>query len=370
VAEPLLDLPEDFFRGLSRLPEEKKAYHAIGALLELIPDDGDFIQKLFKIVDKRSRLVPFKFNQAQLELLRVIQRLESEGRRIMLCVLKGRQMGCSIFLQAFLLMKALRQENSNCLVIADQDKNSRYIFGLAKRMFLSLIFQPKTKYSTKEELIFEDPLGSRYWVETARNFAAGRSRTIQHVHLSEVAYFPNASATMTSLAPALVDTPGNWMVFESTANGYGDYFYEKWKQAESGETDLVPVFLPWYWSEEYQEPEGSTYLRDIREGPLDEEETVLREKYRVDDPHIAWRRWYIANKADGVTEVFHQEFPTTPEEAFLVSGRCVFPTGAIESMLARKPEPLWKGELEVNLQEVLHATQSRQEPGDGELEHP
>ena len=45
----------------------------------------------------------------------------------------------------------------------------------------------------------------------------------------------------------------------------------------------------------------------------------------VDDDHLAWRRWAIRNLADSNIERFMQEYPSTPEEAFIASGTNVFP---------------------------------------------
>ena len=49
---------------------------------------------------------------------------------------------------------------------------------------------------------------------------------------------------------------------------------------------------------------------------------------------MAWRRHRIATRYGGDIELFHQEMPSTPEEAFLVSGRPVFDRGAM--LAARK----------------------------------
>src|SRR5207253_10293153 len=39
---------------------------------------------------------------------------------------------------------------------------------------------------------------------------------------------------------------------------------------------------------------------------------------------LNWRRWTILNKCEARLDVFHQEYPSTPEQAFLTTGRQVF----------------------------------------------
>jgi hypothetical protein len=46
--------------------------------------------------------------------------------------------------------------------------------------------------------------------------------------------------------------------------------------------------------------------------------------------HLAWRRAAIPAKCEGVVERFHQEYPSTAAEAFLASGRPVFPSKLVQ----------------------------------------
>ena len=58
--------------------------------------------------------------------------------------------------------------------------------------------------------------------------------------------------------------------------------------------------------------------------PQSLDERILH-RMGVDDDHLAWRRWAIRNLADSNIERFMQEYPSTPEEAFIASGTNVFP---------------------------------------------
>lgn len=339
-------------RAVDAAPKEEQAITALRIALDIFPDDNEFIFKFFKIVNKDAVVVPFKANRAQLILNEVVERMAREGKKVRVIVLKARQLGCSVWVQARLLMKALRKPNINALVIADKENNARFLFAHGKRFFDSIPFKPKTKYSTKEELIFEEPHNSTITIESAKNVDAGRSRTIHHIHGSEVASWDRAEELMVGLAPSLTPSKDSWMILESTAKGIGGFFHKTWKGAEKGENNFEPVFLPWWLADEYTVGPDSLDYKAIEAGDLDEEEFILRDKFHVGTAHLAWRRQTIRNDAGGSVEWFHQEHPSTPQEAFLVSGRPVFPMAKLEAMEALLEDPRFCVEVETDSEAV------------------
>jgi hypothetical protein len=61
---------------------------------------------------------------------------------------------------------------------------------------------------------------------------------------------------------------------------------------------------------------------------------------------LNWRRFVIAENCEGKLYRFHQEFPSTPEEAFISSGHTYFDLGRVESCCQTEAEPL-RGRLEL-----------------------
>jgi len=141
--------------------------------------------------------------------------------------------------------------------------------------------------------------------------------TIQSaVHNSEVAFWPNASEHSKGVMQAVPNEPGTEIYLESTANGVGNYFHEQWQLAESGESDFIPIFIPWYWQPEY--------VRDVPENfHPNEDEVELIKSYKINALQLMWRRYKIqelsAAGANGV-KAFQQEYPNNPSEAFSLSG--------------------------------------------------
>jgi hypothetical protein len=170
--------------------------------------------------------------------------------------------------------------------------------------------RPSTGAANAKELFF-DKLDSGYKVGTAGTKGVGRSSTIQLFHGSEVAFWPHAETHAAGVLQAVPDAPGTEVILESTANGLGNFFHQKWQDAERGIGDFIAVFVPWYWQEEYRKdvPAGFT---------LDEEEREYAELYGLTLEQMHWRRNKIAELKDAT--LFKQEYPATAAEAFQMSG--------------------------------------------------
>ncbi len=117
---------------------------------------------------------------------------------------------------------------------------------------------------------------------------------------------PLQMASLMQTVPHLNDTE---IIIESTANGYND-FHSVWRKAESGESEFLPVFLPWCLDPNYREPVDDDFS-------MDAEEKRLAELYDLDNEQIAWRRLKVGQL--GNADYFAREYPINPQEAFISS---------------------------------------------------
>jgi hypothetical protein len=62
----------------------------------------------------------------------------------------------------------------------------------------------------------------------------------------------------------------------------------------------------------------------IGDGPWGEDEADLSERYELTVEQLNWRRWAIENLCQSDINIFRQEYPSFPEEAFLATGQTVF----------------------------------------------
>ena len=184
--------------------------------------------------------------------------------------------------------------------------------------------------SNAQELVFDKPtrykgpskgLGSRIRCATAGGQGVGRSFTLKALHLSEVAFWPGDKAgTLLGLLQAVPEEPGTMIIIESTANGFEE-FKKRWDDAvegsRRGEDSYIPVFFAWHEMKEYRRKVPAGFV------PTDEE-IELSQTFGLDLEQIAWRRWAIQNLCGGDINRFRQEYPSSPDEAFIATGKCVF----------------------------------------------
>ena len=330
-----------------------------------------YMENFLKIRDKQSRLVPLKPNHAQRMFNNIIEENTKRGKPHRYIILKARQLGISTFTEAYIYHDTSTRENVNSLIIAHEEKATLNLFNMSRLFYEScpLAIRPMKKYSNGKELVFENPttddeeklrnpgLRSRITIATAGTTDTARSGTYHNVHVSEIAFFPNPQNTMTALLQCVPDEPNTFVCMESTANGIGGYFYDMWNAAVRGENDFTPIFFPWFTDPSYSTPfeteeekeefiKSVNYMHPDASGKLvHTDEWLLKEQFDLTWEQLNWRRKTIANKCGGDLDMFHQEYPATPEEAFIASGRPKFNLKSVKEYELRCQPPEVVGDL-------------------------
>ena len=174
-----------------------------------------------KIRDKTANIVPFKLNKAQQIVLAQIEKDEEAGKPKRYIVLKARQMGLSTLFEALIFHDTIVHENKNGLIIAHEESASQNLFQMSKLYYENLpeLIRPMKKYANGKVLQFENPtndeseklqnpgLRSKISIATAGAGEVGRSSTIHNLHVSELAFFPDAKTTMLGLMQSMPDQP-------------------------------------------------------------------------------------------------------------------------------------------------------------------
>lgn len=290
--------------------------------------------KRLSIVDKslQTQRLDECINWAQIELIQAVERQMRAGKPVRIIILKARQLGQSTIIEALLFTLAFAIERMRGMVIAHDLPSSQGLLQMTQFYWDTYPFKDlfTTKYRGQKHLEWNET-GSSIKVQTAANTKAGRSQTLQFVHASEVAFYDKASELMAGLLQSMPNLPETFLFLESTANGVGNYFHQTWLMAEAGQNDFIPLFFPWY-----KHPE---YVMEVYQplGVLDEEERLLSRFFLslgMDpgeiDQRLTWRRYTIRNNLRNDVLLFHQEYPTTPEEAFLSTGKNVFPASHLK----------------------------------------
>ena len=317
--------------------EEGREYKKVTMTLQ------DYIENYFKIVDKQGNLIPLKLNSAQQVLYDTFKEYYNMEKPCKIIVLKARQMGFSTMTEAIIGSIVMTTFFTNALIMAHDPDSTNNIYNMMKRYYDNLPpeLKPMLKYSNAKLLQFENPsnddnfkrenggLRSSVRVSTAGQHGVGRGATYKFMHLSEVAFWKEQDGRtvqdqFTGLLQTLPQDGQSLLVVESTANGF-NYFKQLWDSAVSGESDFIPLFFPWY-----QMPE---YRREYNGETLTSEEEELQEEFALDNEQIMWRRYAINTLCGGDVNMFKQEYPSTPEEAFIQTGNPFFDTEAIAQRL-------------------------------------
>lgn len=275
-------------------------------------DFGTYARLNLRIRSKEGDVQPLTLNRAQQYIHQRLEAQLAHTGKVRALILKGRQQGCSTYVGGRFYKQTTTRKGIRSFILTHEDAATQNLFEMVNRYHdhSDPAIRPVTSAENAKELFFSE-LDSGYKVGTAGTKGVGRSSTVQLFHGSEVAFWPNAESHAAGVLQAVPDTVGTEIILESTANGVGNFFHGKWKQAEAGDGDFIAIFVPWFWQDEYRKPVAPGFA-------LDAEEAEYATLYGLDLEQMSWRRNKLAELKDA--SLFKQEYPATAAEAFQVSG--------------------------------------------------
>lgn len=268
------------------------------------------ISNLYKVIDKDGRIVPFRPNWAQQELI--------AGFHSRNVILKARQLGMTTCMCIIQLDDCIFTPNTRAALIAHKLEDAKRIFkDRVKFPYEQLPGELREKVATVEDS--SDTLAlvnnSSFVVSTS-----ARSGTLNWLHVSEYgkicARFPDkAKEIRTGSFPA---AENGSITIESTAEGEEGDYYDRCQLAQEielsgaglGKKDPKFFFFPW-WREPKYEQDRSTVpcsLDDERYFNKIESETKIVLSH-------AKRNWWLAQERELGGDM-KREYPATPHEAF------------------------------------------------------
>lgn len=281
------------------------------------------LRNLYYILDKDGHTVLFVPNEVQAKFLDDIW-----YRNV---VPKARQRGFSTVVQLLILDACLFNENIGAAIIA-QDENA------AKRIRNNKI---KFAYDRLPDFIREgrplivDNVTELQWDNGSFLIVAisTRSATLQYLHVSEYgkicARAPDKANEIKSGSLPSVDQHGI-IVIESTSEGQEGDFYDKCQRAKAiaeigrplQEMEYRLHFASWWDADEYEAEPEHVIISSTDAAYFNRMEGEIG---RPIGPRK--RAWYVLkrdNEFSGDQELMWQEYPTTLDEAFMVSSEGVF----------------------------------------------
>lgn len=240
------------------------------------------------VSDSGKGIVPFRLFDYQQEVIHDL----FQQRQII--ILKGRQLGITELVAAYIVYR-LRWPYRTAILISRGEQAAGEMIAKARIAWTNLPLAqqvPILNPRSTSTLILKN--GSRVLPQAATE-GAGRVFNAQYMVFDEWAHQEHQTAIFAGAAPTT--SAGGQLIGLSSANGVGNEYHRQWQLAQEGK-GMHPIFLGWH-------------RRPGRDQAWYDFETRL-----MDD----------ATKA--------QEHPSTPDEAFTLSGRPRFDQKALTDIVA------------------------------------
>jgi len=331
--------------------------------------DYDFYARNLLWIQAGEGLIKFDYSQrfVQREINKVWEWHKQNNLPIRLIVLKARRHGVSTYVQSRMFHECHTKSHRQGITIAADDEGCSYIHNMSHVFYeyLPPELQPETKYKSSSKLVFDIPkskqqkYGGHGLKSSMRTVSctnkAGLGSGNHFIHFSEYANYRDAESVRKAVIPTAFQEPGTFVIIESTANGIvgqGEHFYNEWKKAKAGKSAFKPLFYSWLDHENYTMPFADIKDKEKIIDTLDDEEKELQDEHQATLEQLHWRRNQIGllgyNLAEGdksSIEAFHEQYPTTDDEAFIVSGNNVFDRAVLKEYKRACEKPKFIGNL-------------------------
>jgi hypothetical protein len=304
----------------------------------------------------------FPLYDAQDLLLDEFMRQFNLNMAIRIIVLKARQMGITTISVALMCWLVFLHPVCHVISMSDTEDKVDMNFDMARRahQFLPWWMRPEKRYDQKPQLLGFDRLKAEdreessgleanlYFEAANKPSGAAYSKSLYGAHLAEIGRYRSAKAITEGIFGSLVGFAHSVGILEGTAQGRHTMFHKLWKKAEEGKF-WAPVFMEWFREQGYTMAVPPNFERTREEQSI---ANKVKEEcgYELSDGQLAWRREKIVEfEAAGEEDAFPQEFPLTPEEAFVAGGLTAFPKKRLKEMaLNFGRNPKWRGEIKLN----------------------
>ena len=238
--------------------------------------------------------IPFEMREAQVETIRAWL-----SNRYSV-VLKARQIGFSTIGAAYAFWLTFFWQDRFVVMLSRTEREAAKLLQKSKYGFK---FVPQWMKERGPQITSDNQLKMTFSNESAiESLPSGndpaRGESVYLVIVDEMAFLPNSEEAWASIEP-IADVGGR-VICLSTANGSGNFFHHLWTGSQTGANLFKGVFWPW------------------SAGDRDED-------------------WYESKCRTMPGWQLHQEYPRTPEEAFIKSGNPVFDIDLLDSLETIEP---------------------------------
>ena len=329
--------------------------------------------------------VLFRLSRPQRRFVERLERLRKAGKPIRIVLLKARQWGGSTVSQLYMAwLQLVHKVGLNSLIIAHQGAGSDEIKDMFDRMIkaypVEMLHKLGEAYDANEpKLVGVGKSGSIYRVPqrnckikigTAERPDSCRGGDYNLVHLSEVGLWKATEGKkpediVRSACSGVLYRPYTMIVYESTANGTGNFFQREYDMAGKGKSQFEAMFVSWFDIEIYSTPVDDilSFAASLYDNRNNDNVASSREEC---GKYLWWLwekgatleaiHWYILERAKYNEHAsMASEYPSDDVEAFVHSGTMVFDKYKVEAFKKYCKEPRFVGDVYADADEGKNA---------------
>ncbi|MEG1544910.1 MAG: terminase [Tannerellaceae bacterium] len=335
--------------------------------------DFAFWAVLFVFIKNKSggEDIRFRLNRPQRKLIEQLERMRLADKPIRLILLKARQWGGSTAVQIYMAWIQLRLiKGWNSIVVSHVMTSTTEVKGMFTKLIetypVEMLHEPGEPFSEKEQKLrpfegsqnidFIPQRNCKIKTGTAVSPESARGGDSAMAHCTEVAFWNKTDnktpeQIIRSACSGILYQPLTMVVYESTANGTGNFFHEEWCRAKRGESDKYPLFVAWF--------DIPMYSLDIKDKELFAKQLIENRNSEVNNSEgrYNWTLWNKGATLEAINWYIHKrkefkdhsdmaaEYPSDDVEAFKHSGQKVFDNYKVEELRNGCTEPKYIGEV-------------------------
>ena len=330
----------------------------------------------------------FRLTRPQRKFVAKLEERRKANKPIRLVLLKARQWGGSTTSQLYMAwLQLCHRVGLNSLIIAHQGAGSDEIKDMFDRMIknypIDMLYKLGETYNENEpKMVGVGKSGSIHRVPqrnckikigTAERPDSCRGGDYNLVHLSEVGLWKVTDGKkpediVRSACSGILLKPYTMIVYESTANGTGNFFQKEYDDAKEGKSQFQSMFISWFDIEQYSAPIDNieAFADNLLKNKDNNNVTSNREE---NGKYLWWLwqrgatleaiNWYVQERAKYTEHgLMAAEFPSDDVEAFVNSGARVFDKYKVEKLRPSCRPPRYIGEVYADGSEGKEALQN------------
>lgn len=332
--------------------------------------------------------IRFILNRAQRVLIERLERMRLACSPIRLILLKARQWGGSTAVQIYMAwLQLVHRKGLNSLIVGhvkDASTEVKEMFNrLIERYPIELLYKPFSAFNHKDpKIVGVGASGNIHHIPqrncnikigTAEKPDSARGGDYNLVHCTEVGLWKTTEGKtpeqiVRSATSGVLYRPYTMIVYESTANGTGNFFQREYDAAKNGKSQFEALFIPWFIIDLYSLPikdeeEFATNLyvnRDNEYAPSEREENGKYLYWLFEQgATLEAINWYIQERKKFTDHAdMASEYPSDDIEAFAHSGARVFDRYHVEAFRKYCKPPVYVGDLYANARQGREALQN------------